>query len=119
MGNTHVKVKGFGMLTGTGVKCQHLVDCHINLWVSSCDQLKIWITAKSVQNVVCDYRTRQGQSDTQPSLTNPVPHSPFSHEAFVNAILNFIVADDQVLYLIPINIANISYRVSMSLRALN
>ena len=93
-----VKVKRFGMSTGTGVKRQHLVDCHINTWISSCDRLKIRITAKSVQNAVCNYRTKQGQADSQPSSTNSITRSPFSYEAFVNAIMNFIISDDQVWF---------------------
>jgi len=105
----HVKVKGFGMLTGTSVKCQHLVDCHIDAWVSSCDQLKILITAKAVQDVVCNYRTRQGQAYSQPSSTYSITCSPFSQEAFVNAIMDFIIANDQVwfyIYSIPVNITD-------------
>jgi hypothetical protein len=90
------------MSTGTSVKRQHLVDCHIDLWISSCDQLKIPITAKTVQDAVCDYRMRQGQAHTQSSSTDSSTpsRSPFSQEAFVNAVMNFIIADDQVwLYL--------------------
>jgi hypothetical protein len=108
-GDMHVKVKGFGMSTGTSVKRQHLVDCHIDAWISSCDRLKIPVTAKAVQDAVCDYRTRQGQIHSQSSSTDPITRSPFSQEAFVNAIMNFIIADDQVwfyVYSIPINITD-------------
>jgi hypothetical protein len=84
------------MSTGTGVKRQHLVDCHIDTWIYSCDRLKIPITAKGVQDAVCDYRMRQGQANSQPSTTDSITRSPFSQEAFINAIMNFIIADDQV-----------------------
>jgi hypothetical protein len=93
--DVNVKVKGFGMSTGTSVKRQHLVDCHIDLWISSCDKRKIPIAAKAVQDAVRNYRTRQGQAYSQPSSTDSTTRSPFSQEAFVSAIMNFIIADDQ------------------------
>jgi hypothetical protein len=93
--NLHVKIKGFAMTTGTGVKRLHLVDCHVDKWVSSCDRLKLPITAKTVQDAVCNYRKRQGQVFSL-SSTDSITRSSFSQEAFVNAIMNFIIADDQV-----------------------
>jgi len=105
----HVKVKGFGTSMGMSVKHLHLVNCHINTWISSCDWLKIPITAKAVQNAVCDYRTRQRQAYSQPSSTYSISCSPFSQEAFVNVVMNFIIADDQVwfyIYSIPIKLTD-------------
>jgi hypothetical protein len=120
-GNIHVKVKGFAMSTGTSVKRQHLVDCHINTWISNCDRLKIPITAKAAQDAVRDYRTRQGQAYSQPLSTNPIARAPFSQDAFVDAIMNFIIADDQVWFRIyfPLILLIISYRVSTLLRVLD
>jgi len=84
------------MSTGTSVKRQHLVDCHADAWISGCDRLKIPITAKAVQDNVRNYRIKQGQADTKPTSTESTARTPFSQEAFVNMIMDFIVSDDQV-----------------------
>jgi hypothetical protein len=84
----------FAWKTSSGILRHHLFDNHIDLWVTGCDKLKIPITARSAQQPVAEYRERQG------FIAMNVPESdtrrPFSHEAFVDAIARFIVADDQV-----------------------
>ena len=102
-------IVGAMTLMGMSVKHQDLVNCHTNTWISSCDQLKIPITAKALQDAVCDYRMRQGQAYSQPSSTDSTPHSPFLQEASVNAVMNFIIADDQIwfyIYSIPIKLTD-------------
>jgi hypothetical protein len=55
--------------------------------------MNIKITAKEAQPAVQDYRRRQGQSSASEGVQGG---RPFSHEAFVDAIVEWIVADDQV-----------------------
>ena len=57
--------------------------------------LRIHITAKDTQRVVVDYQNRKGQASTN-STNQSKPGHPFSQEVFVDAIIEFIVADDQV-----------------------
>jgi hypothetical protein len=63
------------------------------MWVAACDEFKIKITAKQAQPAVLEYRHRQGHTTAIPE----VKESPsFSQDAFVDAITEWIIADDQV-----------------------
>ena len=87
-------IKCYGKGTRTSVLRKHLADAHIDIWVSGCDKLKISICAKEVLQAVANYRTKTGQETFMPTQ----PAGPeFSKEAFVDAIAEFIVADDQVI----------------------
>jgi hypothetical protein len=72
---------------------------HIEQWVTMCDDLKIPITAKSAEEPVHKFRK-------DPVLTSLQSEQlTYSKEAFINAIVDFIVGDDQVcnrLLFIPI-----------------
>jgi len=82
-------VAKFGERTGTGVLRRHLYECHIGEWVTGCDQLGIPITAKSAVPSVAAFRGL-------PVETEETTRKPFSNEAFVDSIVEFIVGDDQV-----------------------
>lgn len=71
------------------------MDHHIDSWVSGCDKLHIPITAKGAQRAIADYRRRQGQP-TSETNDKPRTNRPFSDKAFLDGIVEFIVADDQV-----------------------
>ena len=94
---TRKKSSKFSLKTGTGVLCRHLFEHHADKWIEGCDKLCIPITAKEAQQALADYRHQKGQANTN---TNSTEHSkpglPFSHKAFVDTIVEFIVADDQV-----------------------
>ena len=69
------------------------------MWVDSCDKFKIPITAAKAQEPVASYRTSKGQrtSPSNPRVGDRPPDMPeYSYEAFVDAITEFIIADDQV-----------------------
>ncbi|KIK00294.1 hypothetical protein K443DRAFT_100729, partial [Laccaria amethystina LaAM-08-1] len=69
-------------------------------WVDSCDEFKIPITAAKAQEPVASYRTSKGQhpSQSNPGVGDRPPDMPeYSYEAFVDAITEFIIADDQSL----------------------
>ena len=88
-------IKRYGKATGTTVLRKHLADAHINVWVPACDKLNIDIKAKEVDEVIVSYRRQQGQATLQ-STSSAGARATFSKEAFVDAITEFIVADDQV-----------------------
>ena len=62
------------------------------MWISICDKKDIKITTSSVTKCVAAYRAECGEIPD----TNDTAHQKFSNEAFVDAIVEWIVADDQV-----------------------
>ena len=88
------RVHSFGLNTGTTTLRQHLVLEHIGDWVTSCDKLGIEITAETVAKEVANFR---GESEQPEYGTNKKPECRnYLREAFVDAILAWVVADDQV-----------------------
>ncbi|TFK25333.1 hypothetical protein FA15DRAFT_590673, partial [Coprinopsis marcescibilis] len=65
-------------------------------WVKACNDHKIPITAKEAKEHVAGYRACQGQGSAQDD-TPAMPIPEFSDETFINALVDFIVADDQSL----------------------
>lgn len=96
--SSHVKVQPFKKTTGTTVLRNHLANDHIENWVETCDKFKISITAQVAQKAVNAYQQRRGQPQESANFSaGPVPHvREYSREAFVDAIVEWIVADDQV-----------------------
>ena len=90
----------FGKDTSTTTLRAHLVANHLGLWVESCDNFKIPITAESARGPVDHYRASKdgaaGLSSISISGERPSNIPEFSYEAFVDAVTQFIVADDQV-----------------------
>ena len=88
------RVHSFGLNTGTTTLCQHLVLEHTGDWVTSCDKLGIKITAETVAKEVTNFR---GESEQSECDANQKPERRnYSHEAFVDVILAWVVTDDQV-----------------------
>jgi hypothetical protein len=85
----------FSTSTGTGTLRQHLCKFHLDEWVDECDKHGYKITAKEAQAAVDSYRRRKGQTRVQAG-TDPGPRKKYSNEAFVDALAEFIIADDQV-----------------------
>ena len=89
--NPDHKVSTFGLTTSVSVLRKHLYNKnHIEKWVTTCDELKIPITAKSAEEPVRLFRKEPAPS----SLESERP--TYSKEAFVDAIVEFVVGDDQV-----------------------
>ena len=87
----------FSLETGTSSLRTHLFTHHLDIWVDGCDKFKIDITAQNAQGPVAAYRERKWQGGTLPEGSGrPDDLGEFSHEAFVDAITQFIIADDQV-----------------------
>lgn len=83
--------------TSTGTLCSHLANDHRDEWISSCDRAGITIKSQSVQGIVEAYCNEHGEEFNR---TQEGSWPSFSREAFVNAIVAFIIADDQVSWLI-------------------
>jgi hypothetical protein len=98
--NSHVKIRSFKTTTGTTILRSHLANEHIENWVRTCDKFEISITAQVAQKAVNAYRQRHGQpqeSTDHDGSEGPVPRvREYSRQAFVDAIVEWIVADDQV-----------------------
>jgi hypothetical protein len=92
--NPRRKVACFAKSTSTGTLRTHLATVHLHEWVAACDKEKIKISAKSVQELVTEYRNNNGEE--RPSKTGERKRKPYSRKGFVNAIVEFIVTDDQV-----------------------
>ena len=86
--NIHDFAKG----TGTTSLQKHLANEHIEMQVSICDKKDIKITASSLAKCVAAYHAECGEMPDTDDTARP----KFSNEAFVDAIVEWIVADDQV-----------------------
>lgn len=91
----HIQATQYSLKTSTGVLRKHLYECHADAWITGCDQKKIPITAKEAQLAVAEYRQRHGQQSSGTSEQSKNTR-PFSQQAFLDAIVEFIVGDDQV-----------------------
>jgi len=84
----------YGKKTSTTVRRNHLCESHPSAWITACDKLGIDITAKGAQNTVRNYRKQHNQASSAADPENLRKH--FTPEAFVDAIVDFIISDDQV-----------------------
>ena len=103
--NPSHRVAGFSLAMGTSNLQKHLYNEHLEQWVTSCDDLKIEITAQAALPFVKKFH----QEPAETPLESELPQYSKKKEAFVEAILEFIVGDDQVcaffLLFIKINIS--------------
>lgn len=86
----------FSKSTSSGILRKHLYEHHLDVWVAGCDHLKISIKAKEAKPYVEDYRARTECRTAGSHPEPPEKRTQFSQEAFVDAIVEFIVGDDQV-----------------------
>ena len=86
--NASVKVFAYSLKTSTGTLCKHLFTNHIKDWISECARLEIPITAQKAVDAINAY---QG---TRPTSKTPRPQ--FTSGNFIDALVEFIVATDQV-----------------------
>ncbi|KAF7347428.1 HAT family dimerization domain-containing protein [Mycena venus] len=94
--NPHIGTYKFSTNTSTGILRRHLYEHHVDAWVEGCDRLKIQIKAKEAARYVDEYRVRKHQTTSGTSTSEPgKKREQFSQEAFVDAIVEWIVGDDQ------------------------
>jgi hypothetical protein len=82
----------FEPTTSTSNLRKHLFTDHIEEWITSCESLNISITSAAAIQAISKFRNEP------PSTTLDLERPPYSKEAFINAILEFVVGDDQVCY---------------------
>jgi len=111
--NPMVEVVSYSDTTSTTVMRKHLTDNHLATWVQGCDQLNISISSSGkMKKDIEDYRQQANiEARGSPETANEKldqPWTEFSPEAFVDAIMEFIVGNDQVCF-------NFALRMSLSL----
>ncbi|PPQ71742.1 hypothetical protein CVT24_006506, partial [Panaeolus cyanescens] len=95
------KAKVYGNKTSTTVLRKHLYSTHLDEWLESCNKLSIKITASddALKSAIQDYNHRHSLPNNEDSHTGnqkSIPlYRPFSQEAFVDAIVEWIIVDDQ------------------------
>jgi len=105
--NEEHTVYAFSLETGTSTLRHHLFSHHLALWVEACDRFKIPITASSALPHVRAYRQSAGMAPPPSERPENVPK--FSNKAFIDAIVEFIIADDQVCVCYDLTINILSY----------
>lgn len=91
----------YGRTTGTTNYCEHLRKYHLKPWIESCVAQNIPLTSVAAQKALQEYKekyvadTEGPQSGAVPS-SGDTPSTPLSHEAMVDAIMEHIIADDEV-----------------------
>ena len=69
---------------------KHLFTEHIDEWVPACQDLNIWISAAAAMPSVRKFLNEPEDTPLESE------HPKYSKEAFVDALVEFIVGDDQV-----------------------
>lgn len=102
--NPSFEVYPYATDTATGILCAHMYNEHIKEWVTTCDKFKILITAERAQVPVANYWSKD---TTSSSNDRPLNIHEYSHEAFVDGITEFIIANNQVfIYYSPFYLSN-------------
>jgi hypothetical protein len=71
---------------------KHLYTEHIGEWIDSCQKLNVPITAAAALDAIREYRK-------EPAATPLESERPqYSKEAFIDAIVDFVVGDDLVQF---------------------
>jgi hypothetical protein len=86
-------VTDFGVTTSTSNLRKHLFTDHIGKWTASCENLNIPITTPAAIEAIRKFRK-------EPATTSLESERPqYSKEAFIEALVDFVVGDDQVHFL--------------------
>ncbi|KAK0480553.1 hypothetical protein IW261DRAFT_1418931 [Armillaria novae-zelandiae] len=81
---------------GTDSLCSHLISHHGNEWIMACDELKIKISAKNAREAVWAYCEKNPCTGVSEDMLPTDSHNQeFSRETSINAIMTFVVGDDQ------------------------
>jgi len=82
----------FSLTTSTSNLRKHLFTDHVDEWVTACDSLNIPIVTAPAIEAVRKFRK-------EPETTSLESERPqYSKEAFTDAIVDFVVGDDQVCF---------------------
>ena len=96
-GDQSFKIQQYGATTGTSSLRRHLMNEHLADWVSGCDRMQVPIKAKEAQEVVKEYRKSNMLGSIVDDMPSDEPEKKdYSPAAFVDALVAWIVSDDQV-----------------------
>jgi len=79
----------FSIKTATGTLRRHLIDCHFLEWDSACEKQGIQMNSKAGKAAKARFQQDGGPRSDGKRI-------PFTREAFIDAIAEFIVTDDVV-----------------------
>jgi hypothetical protein len=85
--NPHHVITQYGIRTSTGTYRKHLVTYHLEEWVAACKKRNVVIKTDVAKSAA---------EGLQPDSADANPRKPYSNEAFVDALVEFIVGDDLV-----------------------
>ncbi|KAJ3570662.1 hypothetical protein NP233_g4249 [Leucocoprinus birnbaumii] len=75
---------------------KHLFDHHQTAWFTACDKLQVKVTAKFAQRAFAAWSAQALGVELEPEgMLAETAHFPFLPENFVNALVDWIVSDDQ------------------------
>ncbi len=118
MGNKqkNTKDKTYQMSTGTTPLHHHLLREYLKLWVIACNRLNMLIKGNGTKPAK---QFRQANSmvtaATSPETSASTFVPQFSQEAFIDAIIEWIIADDQVWNLVALIVYNVLMLLSQSM----
>ncbi|ESK81366.1 hypothetical protein Moror_3733 [Moniliophthora roreri MCA 2997] len=92
------EVRTYEIKTSTSIKCNHHMEKHPDLWLISCDDKNIAIRGRSVIGAVHVYCVAHNQP-VDPSMSQE-SISEFSKDAFVDAVVTWIIEVNQSLCVI-------------------
>ena len=91
----------------------HLAIEHLEEWVDSCGQFNIKISGKEAKVLVANLQQRHGKHVQEPAVPGEWQgRQPYSNEAFIDAIVAWIVGDDQV-HLVLLLLGNTAYIITV------
>lgn len=87
---------------------KHLFADHIEKWITSCEKLNISITATAAVEAIRRFRKEPATTSLESERVQ------YSKEAFKDALVDFIVGDDQVRFIyLFYNLKLLEYRPLM------
>lgn len=108
------KSKRYSSSTGTSVLRRHLLKSHLDAWVKACDDQKLSIGGEEARGIVADYHQ---QRSGFPEAVLPAGVRPrFTKENLVQAIITFVVSDDQVCLVSSFNFGDQCYWLMFGFR---
>ena len=87
----YAKVHHYSGNTGSGTLWAHLLNHHLEAWVSECQEKNIVLRGKEGEEAHAKFTGRPLQHQVKAQI-------PFSQEAFRDALVQFTVATDQVSF---------------------
>jgi hypothetical protein len=92
LAEAYAKVHHYKATTGSGTLWSHLLNCHLEEWVTGCQKKDIQLRGKEGEEALAQFTGLPLQQHQAKGRT------PFSQEAFCDSLVQFTVATDQVSF---------------------